>query len=138
MYAVATAKGLQVIEANEKGIKHIQTHLNSKDIKCVAMVKANIVLIGFFNSSDLTLYNLSNSCTLQNIPNPSKDKYVWRIIPLKNYSFLISDQKSVSIIDLATDQKPHTQVISNIENPKKGIFARLEKNDKLTIFYNET
>ena len=102
------------------------------------MVKANIVLIGFFNSSDLTLYNLSNSCTLQNIQNPSKDKYVWRIIPLKNYSFLISDQKSVSIIDLSTDQKPHTQVISNIENPKKGIFARLEKNDKLTIFYNET
>jgi hypothetical protein len=104
MYAVATAKGLQVIEVRENTIKHIHTHLNSKDIKCVSMVKANIVLIGVFNSSDIILYNLANSCTLQNIPNPSKDKYVWRIIPLKNYSFLISDQKSVSILDLSQDQ----------------------------------
>lgn len=108
MYAVATAKGLQVIEVRDQGIKHIHTHLNSKDIKCVAMVKANIVLIGVFNSSDLILYNLANSCTLQNIPNPSKDKYVWRIIPLKNFSFLISDQKSVSVVDLSSDHKPES------------------------------
>lgn len=91
-YAVVSAKGLQVVEASgEKGIKHVQTHLNSKDIKCVAIVKSNIVLVGFFNASDLVLYNLANSCTLRTIPNPSKDKYVWRILPLKNYSFLISD-----------------------------------------------
>ena len=103
------------------------------------MVKANIILVGIFNSSDLILYNFANSCILQNIPNPSKDKYVWRLLPLKNYSFLISDQKSVSLIDLSnSDLKAATQVISNVENPKKGIFARIDKNDKVTIFYNET
>lgn len=106
MYAVATAKGLQVIEVRDNSIRHIQTHLNSKDIKCVAMVKSSIVLLGIFNSSDIILYNVANSCTLQSIPNPSKDKYVWRILPLKTQSFLISDQKSVSLIDLSQDHKP--------------------------------
>ncbi len=91
-YAIVTSRGLHIVNVTgDNGIKHIQTHLNSKDIKSVALVKNNIVLLGFFNSSDLVLYNLENSCTLRTIPNPSKDRYVWRILPLKNYSFLISD-----------------------------------------------
>ena len=65
-YAIVTSRGLHIVSVTgDNGIKHIQTHLNSKDIKSVALVKNNIVLLGFFNSSDLVLYNLENSCTLR-------------------------------------------------------------------------
>jgi hypothetical protein len=76
LYAIASSKGLQIIQVEAStGMKHIESHLPQKDIKCLSLLKTNLILIGCFNSNELLLFNLSTKSIIQSFANPSGDKY---------------------------------------------------------------
>jgi len=121
-YVLGSSKGLQVVSLSPDSgaLTYAQSHLTSKDVRCVTLVRPNQLLVGFFASADLILYSLASASSLATISNPSGDKYPQRILPLDQSShvYLLSDSQGLSLISI--DNEVYVK-IAECTGSKKGI-----------------
>ena len=131
--AIATSRGLYFATMNGESLTVATTYqLPGKDVRCIRHVKGNLLVLGFFNSLDLFIFDTSQMSIVRSFKNPSGDKYPWKLLSLKN-GFLLSDQAGISFIDIG--EGGH-RVLMKMENPKKG-FSVVCKEGKLLVVGNE-